>query len=257
MVSSRSTGYQAFPAPFRSPLSPAATTPAHSNSAAMAFVTSTAPLLSARPSAASTCASSAASGLHGSAVPASRQPRRRAAVAAAAPRAAPTCNDGSIKFDVSDGSPYRIGIVWTRWNREMVGAMVADVKDALAECKVQPENVVEMQVPGAFELPMAARLMCSTQKVDAVVAVGALIKGETDHYEYIAGAVANGLMDLQLSVNVPCIFGVLTCPDRETAEARSIGDKSHAVDWGKTAVEMAILRGSQVGVTPGKKRVGF
>lgn len=139
----------------------------------------------------------------------------------------------------------------------MVGKMVDDVKGALSECKVKDENIVEMQVPGAFELPMAARLMCSTQKVDAVIAVGALIKGETDHYDYIAQAVASGLMDIQLSVNVPCVFGVLTCPDKATAEARSIGDKSHAGDWGKTAVEMAVLRGSQVGVTSGKQRVGF
>jgi 6,7-dimethyl-8-ribityllumazine synthase len=208
----------------------------------------------ARPAAS---AATASSSFRGAAVAARPRPGRRAVLAAPRAKTAPTCGDGSVSFDAADGSPHRVGIVWTRWNGAMVSKMVGDVKGALAGCGVKPENVVEMQVPGAFELPMAARLMCATQKVDAVVAVGVLIKGETDHYEYIAGAVANGLMDLQLSVNVPIVFGVLTCPDQEAAEARSVGDKSHAADWGKTAVDMAILRGSQVGAAPGKRSVGF
>lgn len=220
----------------------------------MAFVHSPAGLRLARAPAPARAAPSACSAFRGTAVSAAPRPRaQRAAV-----RAPVTCGDGSLTFDVTDGSPYRVGVVWTRWNQEMVKAMVGDVKGALKDLGVKDENIVEMQVPGAYELPMAARLMCLSQKVDAVVAVGVLIKGETDHYDYIAGAVANGLMDLQLSVNVPCIFGVLTCPDEATAAARSTGDKSHAAEWGKTAVEMAVLRGSQVGNTAkGAKRVGF
>lgn len=175
-------------------------------------------------------------------------------------RVAPSCGAGAPEFPAGmDGSPFRVGVVWTRWNSELVGPMVDAVKGSLEETGVKAENVVEMSVPGAFEAPMAARLMCATQKVDAVVVVGVLIKGETDHYEYIAGPVANGLMDLQLTLNVPIVFGVLTCPDRATAEARSIGDKSHAADWGRTAIDMAVLRASQAGgpKTTGRKTVGF
>jgi 6,7-dimethyl-8-ribityllumazine synthase len=136
--------------------------------------------------------------------------------------------------------------------------MVNEVRSVLQEAQVKPENIVEMQVPGAFEIPMAARLMCATQKVDAIVCVGILIKGETDHYEYIAGPVSNALMDLQLTTNIPIVFGVLMCRNRAQAEARSTGKQSHAKDWARTAIEMALLRSSQVSaVFTGRKSVGF
>lgn len=157
-----------------------------------------------------------------------------------------------------DASKMRIGIVSSRWNSELVQPMVEQVTATLKEAGVQSENVVTMQVPGAFELPMATRLMCASQKVDAVVCLGVLIKGETDHYEYIANAVSTGIMDLQLTTLIPIVFGVLTCRTKAQAEARSTGDKAEAGTWAKTAVEMAGLRASQVGgVSAGKKSVGF
>jgi 6,7-dimethyl-8-ribityllumazine synthase len=171
-----------------------------------------------------------------------------------------TCGKNGVSFNPLDGSKFRIGIVYTRWNAEMVQPMVQDVRAVLNECNVEAKNIVEMQVPGAFEVPMAARLMTATQKVDAIVCVGTLISGETDHYEYIAGPVSQGLMDLQLTANMPIIFGILTCPDVATAEARSTGDKSQARAWGLTAIEMATLRASQMSpsaATVGKKSVGF
>ncbi|CDF41125.1 unnamed protein product [Chondrus crispus] len=152
----------------------------------------------------------------------------------------------------------RIGVIYTRWNAEFVGPMFKDVKDTLSDNGLKEDDIVLMQVPGAYELPIAARLMCASQKVDAVVCLGVLIKGETDHYEYIASAVTNGLMDLQLTLSTPIVFGVLTCRDEEQAKARSLGDKSHAGDWALTAIEMAQLRKSQMGgVSAGKKSVGF
>jgi 6,7-dimethyl-8-ribityllumazine synthase len=185
--------------------------------------------------------------------------RRYGRAARLAHTAVPVCAANDVTFaDTLVGDKFRIGIVWTRWNGELVTPLVEDVKTSLRDAKVAPENIPEMQVPGAFEIPMAARLMCATQKVDAVVCVGVLIKGETDHYEYIAGPVANGLMELQLTTNIPIVFGVLTCRDRAQAEARSTGDKSNAKDWARTAVEMALLRSSQVSaVFSGKKSVGF
>jgi 6,7-dimethyl-8-ribityllumazine synthase len=180
----------------------------------------------------------------------------RARVAHTAP---PVCAAKDVTFsDSLNGDKFRIGIVWTRWNGDLVTPLVEDVKTGLRQAQVASENIPEMQVPGAFEIPMAARLMCATQKVDAVVCVGVLIKGETDHYEYIAGPVASGLMELQLTTNIPIVFGVLTCRDRAQAVARSTGDKSHAQDWARTAIEMALLRSSQVSaVFAGKKSVGF
>lgn len=158
------------------------------------------------------------------------------------------------KFDES----YRIGVISTRWNAAYVTKMLDDVKEELSSMNISGENLVAMQVPGAYELPLAARLMCASQKVDAVICLGVLVKGETDHYEYIASAVSSGLMDLQLTLSTPIIFGVLTCRTDQQAEERSIGEKSHARDWAKTAVEMAQLKKSQLGgVSAGKKSVGF
>lgn len=171
----------------------------------------------------------------------------------------PQCSDMGVKFpEEKYDAKYRIGVISTRWNTEYVGALLQDVKETLAEKGIKDEDIVLMQVPGAFELPIAARLMCAAQKVDAVICLGVLIKGETDHYEYISSAVSSGIMDLQLTLSIPIIFGVLTCRSAEQAAARSTGDKSHAKDWAVTAIEMAQLRKSQLGgVSAGKKSVGF
>lgn len=179
-------------------------------------------------------------------------PRRRAGIPI-------RCGDSDPSFENNKtDEPFRIGVVSTRWNPEMVGAMVSDVKTTLRENGLDEENIVEMQVPGAYELPIAARLMCAAQKVDAVVCIGVLIKGETDHYEYIANAVSSGLMDLQLTLSIPIMFGVLCCRNEEQARARSTGDDRHAKEWALTAIEMAKLRISQIGGAAGaKKSVGF
>ena len=157
-----------------------------------------------------------------------------------------------------DGSKFRIGVVSTRWNLDYVKALETDVESTLRELKVEKDNIVKMQVPGSFELPMGARLMSSAQKVDAMICLGVLVKGETEHYEHIASVVSSGLMDLQLTVSIPVVFGVLTCTTKEQATARSTGELSHAKGWAKTAVEMAILRSTQLGgVSAAKKSVGF
>lgn len=158
----------------------------------------------------------------------------------------------------------RVGVIRTRWNAELVDALHTSVTDTLSAPTdaggggLSEANIVQMTVAGAFELPMAARLMVASQKVDAVVCLGVLVKGDTHHYEYIASAVSSGLMDLQLSTTTPMVFGVLCCETEQQARDRSVGDKSHAEDWAKTALEMATLKKSQLGgVSSGKKSVGF
>lgn len=174
-------------------------------------------------------------------------------------RATVTCSDMGLSFPVKKyDEEFRIGLISTRWNDRLVSKLQADVKQTLLADGVTDENIVEMQVPGAFELPMAARLMCAAQKVDAVVVVGVLIKGDTDHYDYLASAVSSGLMDLQLTLSIPMVFGVLCCKTEAQAEARSIGDENHANGWARTAMEMANLKKVQLGgVSAGKKSVGF
>lgn len=94
-------------------------------------------------------------------------------------------------------SGARVGVIRTRWGGEMVDAQHAAVLAGLADAGVTGERLVEMTVPGAFEVPMAARLMGLAQKVDAMVVIGLLIEGETGHYEYISKAVMTALMEVR------------------------------------------------------------
>mmetsp|Transcript_21336 Transcript_21336/g.32029 ORF Transcript_21336/g.32029 Transcript_21336/m.32029 type:complete len:120 (+) Transcript_21336:488-847(+) len=93
--------------------------------------------------------------------------------------------------------------------------------------------------------------------VDAVICAGVLIKGDTMHFEYICDAVSKGLMNVGIQTNLPVVFGVLTCLDEEQVKKRSSGDNNHGYDWGKTAVEMALLRSEAVGGMGKPTGMGF
>mmetsp|Transcript_17447 Transcript_17447/g.36057 ORF Transcript_17447/g.36057 Transcript_17447/m.36057 type:complete len:221 (+) Transcript_17447:21-683(+) len=152
-----------------------------------------------------------------------------------------------LSFPPLDGSKSRIGIIRTRWNEKYVSSLVDGIKESLKECGVTDENVFVTEVPGAYELPYAARLLALSSTVDSIVAVGTLIKGDTQHFEYIADATSNGLMSVGLQTNVPVVFGVLTCNDEDQVKKRAIGKGNHGQGWGKTAVEMALLRADALG----------
>jgi 6,7-dimethyl-8-ribityllumazine synthase len=159
-----------------------------------------------------------------------------------------------------DGSQMRIGIIRTRWNNEHVMNLNDGCKQALKDCKVDEANVFETLVPGSYELPLAARFLALSGTVDAIVCIGVLIKGETMHFEYIADAVSKGIMNIGIQTSTPIIFGVLTCLNDKQVKARSTGDNNHGYDWGKSAVEMALLRteamGGKAADTP-LKELGF
>ena len=124
---------------------------------------------------------------------------------------------------------------------------------ALTECKVEEDNIFETEVPGSFELPLAARFLAMSGTVDAIICTGVLIKGDTMHFEYIADTVAKGIMNVGIQTSTPIIFGVLTCLDEEQVKKRSSGNSNHGVDWGKTAVEMALLKMDATGRGPAGK----
>jgi 6,7-dimethyl-8-ribityllumazine synthase len=154
----------------------------------------------------------------------------------------------------------KIGIIRTRWNDENVSNLVDGVKKGLKDCKVGEKSIFETSVPGAFELPLAARFLAMSGTVDAIITCGVLIKGDTMHFEYISDAVAKGIMNVGMTTTTPVIFGVLTCLNEDQVKARSSGDNNHGYDWGKTAVEMALLRTEAMGGKGQKgalKEVGF
>lgn len=149
-----------------------------------------------------------------------------------------------------DGSSIRIGILRTRWNDKHVSNLVDGVKAGFKECKVEEENIFTKEVPGAYELPYAAKLLAMSGTVDAIVCCGVLIKGDTLHFEYISDAVSRGIMDVNLSTMTPVVYGVLNCLDENQVVARSSnegGGHNHGEDWGKTAVEMALMRRQATG----------
>ncbi|CEM26950.1 unnamed protein product [Vitrella brassicaformis CCMP3155] len=147
-----------------------------------------------------------------------------------------------VDFPPLNGSDVKIGIIKTRWNKDIVDNLVKGVKEGLTECSVPAENILEIEVPGSYELPLATRFLALSNQVDAIVSIGVLIKGDTLHFEYIAESVSNGLMNVQLQTMTPTVFGVLTCLNLNQAKERSSGPDNHGISWGKTAVEMSVLR---------------
>ena len=119
----------------------------------------------------------------------------------------------------------RIGIVASRFNEFIVSKLIGGADDALRRHDVKEENVDLAWVPGAFEIPLVASKMAQSGKYDAVLCLGAVIRGATDHYEYVANEVTKGIAAVSLKTGVPIMFGVLTCDNLEQAIERA-GSKS-------------------------------
>ena len=122
----------------------------------------------------------------------------------------------------------RIGIVASRFNEFIVSKLIGGADDALRRHDVKEENVDLAWVPGAFEIPLVASKMAQSGKYDAVICLGAVIRGSTDHYEYVANEVTKGIAAVSLKTGVPVMFGVLTCDNLEQAIERAgskVGNK--------------------------------
>jgi 6,7-dimethyl-8-ribityllumazine synthase len=129
----------------------------------------------------------------------------------------------------------RFAIVAARFYEELADRLIAGAQAVLAEAGADATDV--FAVPGAFELPLAAELAARTGRYAGVVCVGAVIRGETDHYEYVCREAARGIQDVQLRTGVPCSFGVLTVDTMDQALARAGGDKR---DSGRHAAEAVL-----------------
>jgi 6,7-dimethyl-8-ribityllumazine synthase len=140
------------------------------------------------------------------------------------------------------GEGVRIGVVASRFNTEVTERLLQGALDELAACGVDSGSVVLAWVPGAFEAPLAAYRLATSGEVDAVVCLGAVIRGDTDHYTHVATQCAVGLQRAQLDSGVPVVFGVLTTDNMEDAMARTGGELGNkGSEAAATAVEMADL----------------
>lgn len=141
-----------------------------------------------------------------------------------------------------DGRGLRIGIVAARFNAEVVERLVEAAQEELARLGVRPVDVLLLRVPGAFELPIAARAMLrSAAPPDAVICLGAVVKGDTPHFDFVAGAAAHGILRVGLDAGRPVIFGVLTTNTMAQAQDRADGTYRRGADAARDAVEMARL----------------
>lgn len=137
-----------------------------------------------------------------------------------------------------DARGRKVAVLCSRWNPTVTDAMLAEALEALERRGARREDVLLVRVPGAFELPAAARAVIDGEKPDAVVALGAIVRGETSHHEVLGGAVANALAMLSVETGVPIGFGLLTCDTMEQARRRV----SKGAEAAEAAVEMANLR---------------
>jgi 6,7-dimethyl-8-ribityllumazine synthase len=139
-------------------------------------------------------------------------------------------------------SRLRFAIVVSRYNDFVTSRLEAGALEALAGCGIARDQVAVLRVPGAFEVPMAARRAAETKQFDAIVALGCLIRGETAHFEYIAAAASQGLMEASAATGVPMSFGILTTESAEQAIARAgSGPTNKGWEAAIAAVEMATL----------------
>ncbi len=140
------------------------------------------------------------------------------------------------------GSKMKIGIVASRFNEFIVSKLIGGAEDALVRHGVEKDNIELAWVPGSFEIPIVAQKMAESKKYDAVICLGAVIKGATDHYDLICAEVSKGIANVGMKTGVPTLFGVLTTDNIEQAIERAgtkAGNKGY--DAACAAIEMVNL----------------
>ncbi len=157
------------------------------------------------------------------------------------------------KSSLPDAKDFRFGIVVSEWNSEITEALFKGAFSVLKDCGVDDQKIFRLNVPGSFELTNGAKCMVENEKVDAVICLGCVIKGETRHFDFICNAVAQGLTLLNVRFSIPFIFGVITADSMEQAKERAGGKHGNkGVEAAVTAIKMAALKnqfkkGKQIG----------
>lgn len=139
-----------------------------------------------------------------------------------------------------DASGLRFAIAVSRFNAQVTGPLAEGCRDELLGHGASEASVAWIEVPGCFELPLIAKELATTGKFDAVICLGAVIRGDTPHFEYVSSATAMGIQQAALASNVPVVFGVLTTDTEEQALARIGGAAGHkGRESALTAIEIA------------------
>ena len=157
--------------------------------------------------------------------------------------------------DLNHPENIKIGIVVSEWHSSITENLLNGSKEVLSKFNISEDNITIIKVPGSFELTMGARILLSSMKLDAVICLGCVIKGETNHDEYINQAVATGITNLGLSSGKPVIFGLLTVLNQQQAEDRAGGK------YGNKGSECALTALQMIGIrqqfSESKSKIGF
>ena len=155
-----------------------------------------------------------------------------------------TKNNNLSNFNVNEipnSKGLKIALVVSIWNNHITENLYKGAKETLLKCGVRTDDIVKFEVPGSFELIFGAKL-ASKQNFDAIICLGSVIKGETDHFHYVCNAVSIGIKDLNLNIDIPVIFGVLTDNSEEQAINRSGGKFGNkGIEAAISAIKMAHL----------------
>ena len=159
------------------------------------------------------------------------------------------------KNQLPNAKDFRFGIVVSEWNDKITNGLFNGAESALLDCGVLPENIIRWNVPGSFELIYGAKLMLEkVEKLDAVITIGSVIKGETMHFEFVCEGVTQGIKDLNIQSDVPVIFCVLTDNNKQQSIDRSGGKHGNkGVEAAIAAIKMAELRRKAFA----KNKIGF
>jgi len=148
-----------------------------------------------------------------------------------------------------DGAGLRIAVVAARWNAFVSEKLEAGAIESLRSAGLPDEDIETVHVPGAFELPLGALTAAESGRFDAVVCLGTVIRGDTPHFDFIAGEAARGIMDVGLRTRIPVTFGVITADNDSQATDRAGGAAGNkGAEAADAAVEMALLRRKLAGV---------
>ena len=154
-----------------------------------------------------------------------------------------TIDNNLSNYDASkvpDGKDFQIAIVVAEWNEEITSALAQGAYNTLLKHGVTEKNIVIKHVPGAYELPLGAQFCLEDKNYDAVICVGSVIRGETEHFTFVCEAAAQGIREVGLNYNRPVIFCVLTDNNIEQSRARSGGKHGNKGDEAAvTALKMA------------------
>ena len=157
-----------------------------------------------------------------------------------------TANKNLSDYDkntIPSAKDFRFGIVVSEWNDTITNGLYYGAEAALLDCGARPDNIIRWNVPGSFELIYGAKKMIETQKVDCVITIGCVIKGETMHFEFVCEGVTQGIKDLNVMSDVPTIFCVLTDNTEQQSIDRSGGTHGNkGTEAAIAAIKMAFLR---------------